>query len=451
MSQNIKSAQKLGEAKMLPLILTMSLPVMFSMMIQALYNIVDSYFVSQYSTEALAAVSLAFPIQNLIIAFAVGTAVGVGSLISRKLGEGNVKYAQKAATHGLLLSVLSWVLFLVFSLVACEAFFRLYESNEEIISMGTSYLSIVTMFSFGSFIQISFEKILQSTGNMMVPTLIQILGAGINIALDPVFIFGYFGIPAMGATGAAIATVAGQIIAGFTVMIVVFAKKDGLKPQFKNFKPSGKIIKDIYSVGIPSIIMQAIGTIMTMGLNFILAGFSAAAYTVCGILIKLQSFVFMPIFGLSSGLMPIFGYNYGAKNKKRLMSCLKIGCVVALIINISGTLAFMLFPEPLLGIFNPTPEIIEIGIPAMRIFSSGFFLAAMGITISTLFQAVGKGMYSLFNSVLRQLVVLLPVAYVLSHVSIFALWFAFPISEVVCMIYIFIMFFRLYHNKIKHL
>ncbi|MEG1426096.1 MAG: MATE family efflux transporter [Oscillospiraceae bacterium] len=451
MNEKSLGQNKMGTAPMFPLIVSMALPAMFSMLVQALYNIVDSYFVAQYSTEALAAVSLAFPIQNLIIAFSVGTSVGVSSLVSRKLGEGDRKSANTAADHGLILNMVTWLLFVVFGLVGCGAFYRLFESNTAIIEMGTSYLSIVSIFSFGIFIEICFEKILQATGNMIWPMLIQLIGAVINIILDPIMIFGGFGFPAMGVTGAAVATVVGQIVAAIIAVVVMFTGKHEVQISVKGFRFNWHTIKDIYAVGFPAIVMNAIGTVMTMAMNGILATFSAAAYTVFGIYFKVQSFVFMPIFGLSSGLMPIMGYNYGAQNKKRLLSCLRIGMTIAVVINILGTLAFMIFPRELLSIFNANQEIYDIGIPALRIISSAFVFAAVGITCSTIFQAMGKGTYSLINSVMRQLALLVPLAFLLSKISLFALWFAFPIAEVGSVIVTLILFARLYRKQIKNL
>lgn len=442
---------RMGTAKMFPLIVSMALPAMFSMLVQALYNIVDSYFVAQYSTEALAAVSLAFPIQNLLIAFSVGTSVGAGSLISRRLGEGNRQAADDAAAHSIVLSCITWLLFVLFGIFGSRPFYEMFESNETIITMGTEYMSIVSIFSIGCFVQICFEKIFQSTGNMFWPMVVQLVGALTNIILDPIMIFGLLGCPAMGVAGAAWATVIGQIIGAVVAVVVMKLRDHAIDITLKGFRFNGKTIKDIYAVGVPTIVMNSIGTVMTMAMNGILAGFSAAAYTVFGIYFKLQSFVFMPIFGLSSGLMPIMGYNYGARNKQRVISSLKIGMLIAIVIDLIGTAVFELFPAQLLGIFNATPEIYEIGVPALRIIASTFVAAAVGITCSTLFQAVGKGSYSLINSILRQLAILVPVAWLLSKISLTATWFALPVSDVVSLIVTVILFQRLYNKEVKHL
>ena len=395
MEERELSQNKMGTARMFPLILSMAVPAMFSMLVQALYNIVDSYFVSQVSEKGLAAISLAFPIQNLLIAFGVGTAVGVTSLISRRLGQGRQDEADSAATHGILLSLCTYVLFALYGAFFTTPFFRMFESDPEIVQMGDTYISICCIFSFGLFVEISLEKILQATGNMIWPMIFQLVGAVSNIILDPILIFGMFGMPAMGVAGAAIATVGGQIIAMIFSIVVVVLREHAVRITFRGFRPHWRTVRDIYTVGLPAIVMQSIGTVMTMALNGILSAFSTAAYTVFGLYFKLQSFVFMPVFGLTQGLMPIMGYNYGARNKKRLLSALKQGCVIALIIMTLGLLVFLLFPAQLLGIFNASRELLEIGVPALRIIASCFLFAALGIVSSTLFQAVGRGVYSL--------------------------------------------------------
>lgn len=451
MKENGIQQNRMGTAKMFPLIVSMALPAMFSMLVQALYNIVDSYFVAQYSTDGLAAVSLAFPIQNLLIAFSIGTSIGAGSLISRRLGEGDRKAADSAAAHSIVLSCLTWLIFVIFGIFGSRPFYEMFESNESIVSMGTEYLSIVSVFSIGAFVQICFEKLFQSTGNMFWPMIIQLVGAVVNIILDPIMIFGWLGLPAMGVAGAAWATVIGQVAGAIVAVVVIKVKDHEIDITLKGFRFDKKTVKDIYAVGIPTIVMNSIGTVMTMAMNGILTGFSAAAYTVFGIYFKLQSFVFMPIFGLSSGLMPIMGYNYGARNKKRVISALKIGMVIAVVIDLLGTAIFELFPTQLLSIFNATPELYEIGVPALRIIATTFVAAAVGITCSTLFQAVGKGSYSLINSILRQLAILVPAAWLLSRISLTATWFALPISDVVSLVVTVILFQKLYNKEVKHL
>ena len=453
MSQNPQAQNRMGSARMLPLIFSMALPAMFSMLVQALYNVVDSYFVSQVSEKALAAVSLAFPIQNLQIAFAVGTAVGVTSLISRRLGQGRDQEATSAAAHGVLLGVVTWAAFAVYGAFFTTPFFRAFESDPEIVHMGDQYISICLIFSFGSFIVVMIEKILQATGNMFWPMIFQLVGALVNIALDPVFIFGYFGLPAMGVTGAAIATVGGQILSMLFAVVVLVVRPHAIKISFKGFRFHWDTVKNIYAVGLPAIVMQAIGTVMNMAMNGILSGFSTTAYTVFGVYFKLQSFVFMPVFGLTQGLLPIMGYNFGARNKKRLLSALYDGCGIALAIMAAGMAVFLLLPDKLLGIFNPSPELLEIGVPALRTICTCFLFAALGIVSSTLFQAVGKGTYSLIVSLMRQLVVLVPVAWLMAAATgqVGAVWWAFPIAETVSLMASVVFYLRLYKREIRTL
>ena len=443
----------MGTAPILPLIFSMSLPAMFSMLVQALYNIVDSYFVAQVSEKALAAVSLAFPLQNLLIAFAVGTAVGVTSLISRRLGQGLQEEANAAATHGILLAVATWVLFALYGAFFSTPFFHLFETDPEIIQMGDTYISICCIFSFGVFVEICLERTLQATGNMIWPMIFQLIGAVTNIIMDPILIFGWFGLPAMGVAGAAIATVMGQILAMVVAALVVTFGKHDVHVSFRRFRLSWRTIKDIYVVGIPSIVMQSIGTVMTMALNGILSGFSTAAYTVFGIYFKLQSFVFMPVFGLNQGLLPILGYNYGARNRKRMMTAFRDGCAIALVIMAAGMAVFLAAPQWLLSIFNASAELLEIGIPALRIICTCFLFAALGIVCSTLFQAVGKGVYSLIVSLMRQLAALVPAAWILAKVTqqVVFVWWAFPIAECVSLVVSLLFFLRLYNKEIKHL
>ena len=443
----------MGTAPILPLIFSMSLPAMFSMLVQALYNIVDSYFVAQVSEKALAAVSLAFPLQNLLIAFAVGTAVGVTSLISRRLGQGLQEEANAAATHGILLAVATWVLFALYGAFFSTPFFHLFETDPEIIQMGDTYISICCIFSFGVFVEICLERTLQATGNMIWPMIFQLIGAVTNIIMDPILIFGWFGMPAMGVAGAAIATVMGQILAMVVAALVVTFGKHDVHVSFRHFRLSWRTIKDIYVVGIPSIVMQSIGTVMTMALNGILSGFSTAAYTVFGIYFKLQSFVFMPVFGLNQGLLPILGYNYGARNRKRMMTAFRDGCAIALVIMAAGMAVFLAAPQWLLSIFNASAELLEIGVPALRIICTCFLFAALGIVCSTLFQAVGKGVYSLIVSLMRQLAALVPAAWILAQVTqqVVFVWWAFPIAECVSLVVSLLFFLRLYNKEIKHL
>ena len=433
MSEKTRTANKMGTAKMLPLILSMALPAMFSMLIQALYNVVDSYYVAKFSDKALSAVSLAMPVQNLMIAFSVGTAVGVTSLISRRLGEKRREEAGYGAMHGLILCVVTSAVFAIYGAFFSTPFFRLFESDPEIISMGDTYITICCVFSVGMFVSTMLEKTLQATGNMIWPMIFQLIGAVANIILDPIFIFGYFGLPAMGVAGAAIATVGGQWICMIVCILVTVRGKHEIEITFKGFKFRWRIVRDIYAVGLPAIVMQAIGTVMNVAMNAILSGFSTAAYTVFGLYFKLQSFVFMPVFGLTQGLLPIMGYNYGAKNRQRLMSALKTGCMIALVIMGVGLLLFQLAPAWLIGMFNPTPEMMTIGLRALRIISTCFPLAALGIIVSNMFQAMGHGTYSMIISLMRQLVILIPSAWLLAKLTgqVGYVWWAFPIAELI--------------------
>ncbi|HIS68282.1 MAG TPA: MATE family efflux transporter [Candidatus Gallacutalibacter stercoravium] len=448
--ENVQS-NKMGTAPMFRLIISMSLPAMFSMLVQALYNVVDSYFVAQISEDALTAVSLVFPIQTLLIAVAAGTGIGINSLVSRRLGEQRQEAADSAASHGVVLALVSWVLFVLVGLFVTEPFFMLFTSDAGIAGMGADYMRIVCIASFGVFVEINLEKTLQATGNMIYPMVFQLVGAITNMILDPAFIFGFWFIPAMGVAGAAIATVIGQIFS-MLVAIYVIAKKDhDVHISLRGFRVNWTTVKDIYAVGFPSIIMQSIGSVLVMGLNGILVTFSSTAVAVLGVYYKLQSFVFMPVFGLTHGVMPIMGYNFGARNKQRLLSALKIGCVVALVIMAFGTVLFWCAPDWLLSIFNASADMLSIGIPALRIISLCFIPAALGILFSTIFQAVGKGMYSLVISILRQLVVILPVAYFLAKLGLGYVWYAFPIAELVSFIASLVLYYVLYQKQIRTL
>ncbi len=451
-AENQTHENKMGHAPVLKLIVSMSLPAMFSMMVQALYNIVDSYFVSQVSENALTAVSLAFPIQMLMISVAIGTSIGINSFISRKLGEKRQDLADSAASHGVLLGVASWLLFALIGLFGSRLFFQSFTDIKEIVEMGTYYIGICCVASFGVFIEVNLEKILQATGNMIYPMMFQLVGAITNMILDPIFIFGWLGLPAMGVVGAAVATVIGQIVAMIFAVCIIKFKDHAVAIRFKGFKLDWGIVKSIYAVGFPSIIMQSIGSVMNIAMNAILISFTETAVAVFGIYFKLQSFIFMPVFGLTHGVMPIMGYNFGARNKERLISALKIGSAIALVIMLVGTVVFWTVPDLLLSIFNASKNMLEIGIPALRLISICFVPAALGIMFSTLFQAVGKGVYSLIISVLRQLVVLVPAAFLLAQtMQVQNVWFAFPIAETFSLLASFFLFARLYRKTIRPL
>lgn len=434
MSQNIKketiSADKMGSTPMLRLILSMSLPTMFSMIIQAMYNIVDSVFVSSLGQDALTALSLAYPLQLMTISVAVGTGVGINSFISRRLGEKNQELANNGAANGIFISIISWLVFLLVGIFLTVPFFKLFNPTPGVMKYGVDYTSIILIFSVGVMVEIAIEKVLQATGNMIFPMIFQLIGAVSNIVLDPLFIFGIGPFPRMEVAGAAVATVIGQILAMLFAIYIFFFKKHAVQVHVRNFKPSLKIIKNIYAVGFPSIIMQSISSVLVVGLNAILMGFSEAAVSVHGIYYKMQSFVFMPVFGLNQGLMPIMGYNFGAKNKDRLHSAIRYGCIIAAFIMLCGTVIFWFFPAQILSLFNANDDILNMGIKAMRFISLSFLPAAIDIIFSTTFQAVGKGFSSMILSLLRQLVFILPAALVLSNFGVNAVWFAYPIAEV---------------------
>lgn len=440
---------KMGVKPIPSLVLSMSFPIMLSMLVQALYNIVDSMFVSHYSQQALTAVTLAFPMQNLLIAVSVGTSVGVNSLLSRKLGAKDISAARKAAGNGLTLSVISWVFFALIGLFLSKTFVEFFSNDTELIAMGNQYISICLIFSLGLFIDITCERILQGTGDTFHPMIIQSTGAIVNIILDPILIFGLFGMPRMGIMGAAIATVFAQHVSAALAVYYVRRNKEIVLKK-ASFHLEKQTVKDIYAVGIPTIIMQAIGTILITSLNKILIGFSTAAVAVFGIYFRLQSFIFMPVFGLNTGMIPVIGYNYGARKPKRITATIKVGLIVAVTIMGIGTALFILFPHVLLSWFNATPEMVEIGIVAMQRISLGFTLAGVSIVLIALFQGMGYGYLSMINSVTRQLVFLLPAAYLLGRfVGLDALWYSFFIAEIASFSLTLYFFWKIYKTKIK--
>ena len=421
------------------LLISMSLPMIISMLVQALYNIIDSVFVAQISEAALAAVSMAFPVQSLMIAVSTGTCVGVNALLSRSLGEGKPEEARLTAVNGIFLAILGALAFLLFGLFGAHTYFSSQTSDPLIIEYGTQYLEICTVFSFGIFGEIILERILQSTGRTIYNMYSQGAGAIINIVLDPIMIFGLFGCPAMGISGAAAATVIGQIVALFLALYFNLKKNHDVSIDMRGFRPNARIIRIIYSVGLPSIIMQSITSVMTYGMNLILISFSATAVTVLGIYFKLQSFIFMPIFGLNNGMIPIIAYNYGSRSKKRIMDTAKLSIAIAMGIMLLGLVIFQVFTPQLLMLFNASDSLLEIGIPALRTIITG-----------SVFQALGNGVYSLIISVARQLLCILPLAYIFSHVwGLHAVWFAFPMAEIISTLLTSILFKRIYNKKIK--
>lgn len=443
---------KMGVMPINRLLLTMSLPIMASMLVQALYNIVDSIFVAQISENALTAVSLAFPIQNLMIAVATGTGVGINAMLSKSLGEHDQEHVNLAASNGVFLALLSAIAFVLFGIFFPRLFFASQTKVQQIIDMGTSYLTICSVFSFGIFFQITFERLLQATGRTMLTMLSQIFGAIINIILDPILIFGWAFFPKMGIAGAAAATVIGQIAAAILIAFFNYYKNPEVHLTFKGFRPSGRAIKRIYSVGIPSIIMASISSVMTYGMNLILVRFTETATAVFGVYFKLQSFIFMPVFGLNNGLVPIVSYNYGARRPERIHKTIRYSVVYATLLMLAGIAAFQIFPVQLLRMFNASENMLKIGVPALRIISLSFLFAGFCIVCSSVFQAMGNGFLSLYVSVGRQLIILLPAAYLLAQFNTpDAVWWAFPIAEVASLILSAIFLRYLYKTKINKL
>lgn len=437
MEQHTAKENKMGVMQEGKLLLNMSLPMMVSMLVQAMYNIVDSIFVAKISEDALTAVSLAFPLQSLMIAVGAGTGVGVNALISRGLGEKKRDRVDAVAANGIFIYALSYLAIAVLGFTAVRPFYNMQvgAGQENIMELGVTYLSIAMIFSFGLFGQFVFERILQATGRTLFTMISQMTGAIINIIMDPILIFGLLGFPKLGIAGAAIATVMGQIIAAIIACVYNLKKNTDVTISFKGFRPNGEIIKDIYIIGIPSIVMQSIGSIMTTGMNLILMGISSTAAAVFGVYFKLQSFFFMPVFGLNNGLIPILSYNYGARNKKRMMNTLKYGYLIAFLFMLVGFVVFMLIPDRLLLLFDASETMLAIGIPALRKIAVHFLIAWFCIVSGTLFQAVGNAVYSMYVSVARQLVVLLPVAYVLAKIGELSLiWWCFPIAEMMSLL-----------------
>lgn len=444
---------KMGVMPIPRLLLTMSLPMMLSMLVQALYNIVDSMFVAKLSEDALTAVSLAFPVQALMISIASGTGVGINALLSKNLGEKDFEGADRAANNGLFLAFISSIAFMILGFAGSKLFFSIQTDNPVIIEYGTQYMSIITVFCMGIFMQITFERLMQSTGKTFYNMITQGLGAVINIILDPIMIFGLFGFPRMEVAGAAIATVTGQVIAVFLSIFFNQTKNKEIHIRLRRFRPHRRTILMIYKVGLPSIIMQSIGSVMTFGMNKILLMFSSTAAAVFGVYFKLQSFIFMPVFGLNNGMTPVIAYNYGARNKKRITDTIKLSAIISIVIMTAGFLVFQFAPEFLLqNLFDASDNMLAIGAPALRIISIHFPVAGFAIIVSSSFQALGNGVYSLIISAARQLIVLLPVAYIFA--SIFGLsmvWWAFPIAEVVSLLLSLIMLKRIYRLQIKPL
>lgn len=450
MEERKVAENKMGVMPVNKLLISMSLPMMISMLVQALYNVVDSVFVAKVNENALTAVSLAFPVQNLMIAVAVGTGVGINALLSKSLGEKNFEKVNRVANNAVFLSAVSYMVMLFIGIFGVGVFYRSQTADVQIIDYGIWYTRICCCCSFGVFLQVTMERLLQSTGRTFYTMIIQGTGAIINILLDPILIFGLFGFPRMEAAGAAAATVTGQIIAAVLAVIINQKVNKEVRLQMKGFSPDGRTIGQIYKVGFPSIIMQSIASVMTYGMNLILMAFTSTATAVFGVYFKLQSFIFMPVFGLNNGMIPIVAYNYGADNRQRVVQTIRYSIFYAVSIMAVGTLIFQMFPADLLTMFEASDTMLQIGVPALRAISVSFIVAGYCIVCGSVFQALGNGMYSLMVSIARQLFVLLPVAYLLSRLgNVNYVWWSFPIAEMASLIISTIFLFRIYKKIIS--
>ena len=479
MSENIAKENKMGVMPVNKLLITMSLPMMFSMLVQAVYNIVDSIFVSripdagtsmnaltaiasmfssnntQAGNDALTAVSLAFPIFSLMISFGAGTSVGINAVLSMRLGQKNQAAVNATAVNGLLLALFNYVVFAIAGIFAINPYILSQVDDPQVIQFACQYIQIILFAGFGMFMGITFDRLLQSTGRTFYTMITQLIGALTNIILDPILIFGIGPIPAMGIAGAAYATVAGQILSMIVSVIFNLTINKDIQFKFKGFRPDGSIISQIYKVGLPSIILQAVGSFTTYGMNLILTTFESVkntAISVYGAYFKLNSFIFMPVFGLNNGIVPILAYNYGAKNKKRITATIKCGLMYAMIIMCVGCAIFELFPEKLLGLFNADEKMLQIGVPCLRLIAPSFIGAAFAITIGCVFQALGKAVYSMVVSLARQICVLLPVAYFFSLTgNINNVWLCFIVAEFISVALSAFYYARIYRKKIKPL
>ncbi len=447
---SINQENKLGVMPIPKLLGTMALPLVISNLVQALYNIVDSIFVAKINENATKAVTLAFPIQMLIIAVAVGTGVGMSSLMSRKLGEGNAKDASIAANQGFFLSIISSMLFVLFGIFFSSVFFHANTTNAEILKMGIPYLKICCVFSIGVFIQINCERIMQGTGKALMSMIVQVIGAVVNIILDPIFIFGYFGLPAMGVAGAAVATVCGQLTAAVIAVILCIKRIKDVRISLRGMKPNLPMIGTIYKVGLPSIIMQALNSFILMIINALLMPVSELSVWILGVYFKIQSFVFMPIFGLNNGVIPIVAYNYGARRKRRISQTIRLSLITALTVMAIGTLLFWICPELLVSMFKPTQDTLAAACSAFRIISISFVFSGVSIVFSGVFQALGKGLSSLIISTIRQALVLLPAMIALLHFAGPAhIWYSYVIAEFVAFVLSVIIMLRTYRKTIS--
>lgn len=432
------------------LLINMAWPMMLSMLIQALYNMVDSIFVAKMNNAGFTALSLVFPIQTLMIAIQAGTGVGINALLSRRLGEGRPEEAGAVASNGFFLYLLSAAAFLCLGLLFGRPFLNSYSDDPAVIEYGVQYLTIVTAFSIGSCMQFAGERVLQATGNAIGPMVIQGVGAVTNLILDPILIFGLFGFPRLEVAGAAIATVIGQLV-GMTVSILMVRKNKAVKLKVRSFRPDVRVIREIYQIGLPAIAMQMLFTIMLMGMNKILALFSDVGVFILGVYFKIQSFVYMPVFGLNNGLTPVVSFNYGARSRERVTGLIHFALTIVIAIMTVGTLVFLLFPQALLSFFDANEDILQAGIPAMRLLSLAFVFSGVNIILGAVFQALGSPNLSLIISLLRQIFIMLPLALLLGYLSPDLVWLCFVITEGLCCVLSFLFYRRLYRTKIAHL
>lgn len=445
---------KMGTMPVGRLIISMSWPAVISMLIQAMYNVVDSFFVSRLGEDALAAITYIFPVQMVMISVAIGTGIGINSLIARRLGARRLEEANLAASHGYRLSFFNWAFFCIMGIFVAGPLMSIMSDTPYIVEEGTKYLSIIMIGSLFIFVQLISEKILQATGNMIFPMLCSMTGAATNIIFDPLLIFGLGPFPEMGVTGAAVATVFGQFLSMCLGQYLLFGKKHPVKVKLKGWKWQWNICREIYAVGFPSILMQCIGSVMQFGMNMILRSFTETAVAVMGVYGRLQSFIFMPVFGLNQGVLPILGFNYGARDRKRLLDTYKKGFAIAFTIMAIGLIIFQAFPHQLLSIFNAqgSQQMYDIGVPALRAISWCFLPASYGIMTSSVFQGTGHGFLSLWGSLIRQLVGILPIAFIFAKIfGLGMVWYAIPLAEVLGVTYMVITFTALYKKDIKHL
>ena len=451
--EQIQKQNKMGILPEGKLLLSMSVPLCISMLMQAIYNLVDSIFVSRLGEDALTAVSLAYPVQMLMIAVSVGTGVGMNSLISRRLGERRLEEANRAANNGIVLLLISAAVFTLFGVFGAKPFFDLFTDVQQIREMGTDYLRICCVYCVGVFMQVGCERILQAQGQNTAAMIMQLIGAVFNIIFDPILIFGLLGFPAMGVAGAAIATVGGQLLSMLCCFAVLLLGKYDVTIRLRDCRLAAATVRDIYQVGVPSIIMQAIGTVMNLAMNALLIAYSTTAVAVFGVYFKIQSVVFMPVFGMTNAAMSIMAYNYGARSRSRLLRTMRLMLFAALALMAIGLVCFQLFPAEILLLFEASEDMLGIGVPALRIISTCFLFAAVGISFSTFFQAIGSGIYSMMLSLIRQLVVLVPAAFVLSAIfhSLDAIWCASPIAELFALVTSLLFFRTVYKKQIEHL